>query len=273
MEKNVVSLKTQPEAAPGKVIPAPASALQKLADSLAACTSALATAERERRDAATTLAEAAPAGFDHAGAGRAIAEARVSDLLNGGSTADSVQQRLDRERSEAESAAAAFARRQADARGQAERAGPMIAALRAQALELDRAVRHELARLGRELESAAAQALADAVAAYSGAIVEYRAVRWLQQVEVVGERGRQFTTLNESDLLMIVPDELRDGLPAGWVPTSTSNQVRFDRYALAGVVGERRRELMEASTGGAYPKAGVGLHRADIAADQAGGES
>lgn len=273
MKESVVSLKAPPEATPGKVISAPASALQKLADSLAACTSALATAERERRDAAAILAEAAPAGFGHAAAGRAVAEARVSDLLNGGSTAEGVQQRLDRERSEAESAAAAFARRQAAARGQAERAGPMLEALRAQALELDRAVRHELARMGGEMEAAAAQALADAVAVYSAAMVEYRAIRWLQQAEVVAERGRQFTTLDESNLELSVPDEIRDSLPAGWLSTGTRNLVRYDRFDLAGVVGERRRALMEAATGGVYPKAGAGLHRADIAADQTGGES
>lgn len=267
--KNVVPLKTPPEAAPGNVIAAPASALQKLADSLAACTTALADAEREQREASAILAEAAPAGFDHAAAGRAVAEARVSDLLNGGATADAVQQRMDRERMAAEAAAVAFAKRQADAHAQAERAGPMIAALRAQALELDRAVRQELARLGREMEAAAAQALADAVVAYSVAIVEYRAIRWLQQAEVVGERGRQFTTLGETDLSMIVPDELRECLPAGWTPTSTSNLVRFDRYDLSMVVGDRRRALMEDATNGAYPKAGALLSRAD----QAGGES
>jgi hypothetical protein len=271
MKENIVAIKPQPEAAPGKVIPTRASALRTLADSLAACTAALATAEREQRDAAAILAEAAPAGFDHALAGRLLAEARVSDLLNGGSTVDGVRQRLDREISEIESAAAAFASRQAVARGQAEHAGPMIAALRAQAVELDRATRHELARLGRDMEPAAAQALADAVAEYSRALIEYRATVWLQDAETVGEHGRQFSKLAESDLSMVVPDDLMEGLPAGWVPTSTRNQVRRDRYDLAGAVGERRRALMESATGGVYPKAGAGLHRIDIAADQAGG--
>jgi hypothetical protein len=269
MQENVVALKTPPEAA-GKAISVPASALQKLADSLAACASALTTAEREQREAAGVLAEAAPAGFDHAAAGSSIAQARVADLLNGTATADAVQQRMDRERTAVEAAAADHAKRQADALGLAKRAGPMIAALRAQALELDRAVRRELAGLGRDLEAAAAQALADAVNAYSAALVEYRATVWLQFVERVGDRGKQFDTLVEPDLEMVVPNELHDSLPAGWVPTSTSGLVKRDRYDMAGAVSERRRALMESATGGRYPKAGAGLHRADIAADQAG---
>lgn len=268
MNHKVTSIRAD-DPAPGKAVAVPVSALQKLADSLAACMTALATAEGDQRAAAAILAEVPPAPYDHAAGGRAVAEARVSDLLNGGATADGVQQRCGRERAGAEAAAAAFAKRQADAQAQAERAAPMIAALRAQAIELDRAVRQELTRLGREMEASAAQALADAVVAYSTAIVEYRAIRWLQQAEVVGERGRQFTKLDETDLSMIVPDELRDRLPAGWTPTGTSNLVRFDRYDLAGVVGERRRALMEDATNGAYPKAGALLHRAD----QAGGES
>lgn len=270
MNKTVVTLKPQPESTPGNGTAAPASALRKLADGLAACMSALATAEGEQRAAAAILAEAAPAPFDHAAGGRAVAEARVADMLNGGATADGVQQRCDRERAAAEAAAADFAKRQAVARTQAERAGPMIAAAKAQAVELDRAVRAELARLGRQMEAAAAQALADAVVAYSSAVIEYRAVVWLQQVECVGERGRQFVALDEVDLALSVPNELRDCLPEGWTPSSTGSlAARFDRYDLAGVIGARRRALMEAATAGVYPKAGAHLHRAE----QAGGES
>lgn len=270
MKENVVSLKTPPESTPGKVIGAPASALQKLADSLAACVAALATAEREQRDAEAILAEAAPAGFDHAAAGQAVAQARVADLLNNSATADAVQQRMDRERSAAEAAAGAFVKRQADARGQAERAGPMIEALRAQALELDRAVRGELARLGREMEAAAAQALADAVAAYSTAFLGYRAVRGLQLVENPGERGRQFISPDEVDLALSVPRELYDCLPEGWRPSSDASLVaRLDRYDLAGGVSDRRRALMEGATAGVYPRAGALLQRAE----QAGGEA
>lgn len=268
MEKNITFLKTPPEA-PGKAIAVPASALQKLADSLAACTAALATAEREQRAAEAVLAEAPPAGFDHAAAGQMIAEANVQDLLQGSSTVDGVRQRLDGERAAAEAASAAHAKRQADARGQVERAGPMIAALRAQALELDRAVRRELARLGREKEAEAAQALADAVAEYSRALIEFRAVAWLQAVEAIGERGKQFVSLDEPNLEMTAPNEIHDGLPAGWEPTGTRNLIRRDRYDLAAAVGERRRAFMEGATGGVYPTAGAGLH----GADQPGGES
>lgn len=269
MKENVISLKTQPEATPGKVIAAPTSVLKKLAASLAACTSALATAEGEQRDASAILAEVPPGPYDFAAAGRSVAEARVSDLLNGGATADGVQQRLDRERAAAEAATAAFAKRQADAQVQAERAGPMISALYAQSIELDRATRQELARLGREMEASAAQALADALVAYSESIVQYRAICWLQQSDVVGERGRQFATLVETDILIGCPAQIVDSLPTGWVPMSTGNLARYDRYDLAVVIGERRRALMEDATNGAYPKAGDLLHRAD----QAGGES
>lgn len=267
MKENVAFLKT-PEAAPGKVIPTSPTALQKLADSLASCTSALATAEREQRDASAILSEAAPAAFDHAAAGRSVAEARVSDLLNGGSTADGVQAQIDRDRAAAEAELAAHAKRQADARAQLERAGPMIVALRAQALELDRAVRRELARLGRENHAEAAQALADAVTAYAAALIEFRAVVWLQAAEAVGAGGRQFESLVESTPELTVPAELHDALPPGWAPTSTRDTVRYDRYDLAVAIGERRRALMEAATSGVYPKAGAALHRAD----QRGGE-
>lgn len=263
MINKVTSIRTD-DPAPGKVIAAPTSVLQKLAASLAACTSALATAEGEQRAAAAILAEVPPAPYDFAAAGRSVAEARVSDLLQGGSTADAVQQRLDRERAAAEAAIAAFAKKQVDAKAQAERAGPMIAALRAQALELDRATRHELARLGNEMEAAAAQALADAAVAYSNAIVEYRAALWLQQTEIVGERGKQFTTLVETDLSIFVPNKHRDCLPEGWVPSPTDNLARCDRYDLTVVVGSRCRALMEAATSGVYPQAGAGLHRADL---------
>lgn len=267
MNSKVTSIRTD-DPMPGKVIAVPTSALQKLADSLATCTSALATAESEQRVAVAILAEVPPTGFDHAAGGRAVAEARVSDLLNGKSTTEGVQQRIDRERAAAEAATAAFAKRRSDAQAQAERAAPMIAALRAQALELDRAVRHELVRLGNEMEAAAAQVLADAVVAYSTAIVDYRAIHWLQQADVVGGRGRQFATLVETDILIGLPDEIRDSLPTGWTPMSTGNLARFDKYDLAVVVGERRRGLMEAVTGGVYPQAAAGLHR-----DQAGDES
>lgn len=262
MKENVISLKAQSEATPGKVISVPTSALQKLADSLSACTLALATAESEQRDAAAILAEVPPHGFDFAAAGRSVAEARVSDLLNGGTTADGVQQRCDHERVAADAAATAFAKRQADAQAQAERSAPMITALRAQALELDRAVRHELVRLGNEMEAQAAQALTDAIAAYTEAIIHYRAVRWLQLVDVVGERNRQFATHVETDIVIGVPDALIDCLPIGWVP-SPGNLARFDRYDLVGVVNERRLALMETVTSGVYPQAGAGLHRAD----------
>lgn len=268
MRENIVILKTQPEAR-GKVIAEPASALQKLADALAACTSALATAERGLRAAEAVLSEAAPAGFDHAAAGRAVAEARVADMLSGTATADGVQERCDRERAAAESASTAYAKRQADARAEVERSGPMIAALRAQAIALDMAVRRELVRLGKEKEAEAAQALGDAVAEYSRALIAFRALKWLQDAESIGGRGRQFAALTEPDLEMIVPTEIWDGLPAGWVPTSTRDLVRRDRYDLAAAVGERRREIMESATSGVYPKAGAQLHRAD----QIGGES
>lgn len=267
MKENVVSLKTRPEVELGKVIAAPDSALRKLAESLAACTTALATAERELRAADDVLAEAAPAGFDHVAAARMVAEARVVDLLQGGSTVDGVQDRLDRERVAAEAASAAHAKRQTDAMGQVERAGQMVAVLRAQAQELDRAVRRELAKLGGEMEAAAAQALADAVAEYSRALVEFRAIVWLQHAETVGDGARQFTALSETDLALIVPTELHEGLPAGWEATSTRNMVRRDRYDLAGAVGERRREIMEEVTGGIYPRAGAGLHRVDRAGE------
>lgn len=261
MNSKVTSIRTD-DPTSGKVISVPTSALQKLAASLAACTSELTKAESEQRAAEAILAEVPPDGFDHAAAGRSVAEARVSDLLNGGATADSVQQRCDRERVAAEAAATAFAKRQSDAQAQAERAAPMITALRAQALELDRAVRHELVRLGNEMEAAAAQALADAIATYTETIIHYRAVRWLQLVDVVGERNRQFATHVETDILIGVPDALRDCLPIGWIP-STGNLARFDRYDLVGVVNERRRVLMETVTSGVYPQAGASLHRAD----------
>lgn len=263
MINKVTSIRAD-DPAPGKAIAVPTSALQKLADSLAMCTSALATGESEQRSAAAILAEVPPAGFDHAAGGRAVAAARVSDLLNGTATAAVVQQRMDSERAAVEAAAVAFAKRQADARAQAERAGPMITALHAQALELDRATRHELARLGNEMEAAVAQALADAAVAYSNAIVEYRAALWLQQTEVVGERGKQFTTLVETDLSLFVPNKHRDCLPEGWTPSPIDNLARFDRYDLTVVVGSRCRALMEASTSGVYPQAGAGLHRADL---------
>lgn len=260
MNSKVTSIRT--DDTPGKVISVPTSALVKLSASLAACTSELTKAESEQRAAEAILAEVPPDGFDHAAAGRSVAEARVSDLLNGGATADSVQQRCDRERVAAEAAATAFAKRQSDAQAQAERSSPMIAALRAQALELDRAVRHELVKLGIEMEAAAAQALTDAITAYTEAIIHYRAVSWLQLVNVVGERNQQFATHVETDILIGVPDALRDCLPIGWTP-SPGKLARFDRYDLAGVVNERRRILMEAATSGLYPQAGAGLRRAD----------
>lgn len=256
----VTSIRTD-DPTPGKAITVPTSALEKLASSLAACTSELAKAENEQRTAAAILAEVPPTGFDFAAAGRSVAEARVSDLLNGGTTADGAQQRCDREQVAAEAAATSFAKRQSDAQAQAERAAPMITALRAQALELDRAVRQELVRLGYELEVPAVRALAAAIDAYSESILQYRAIRWLQQADVVGERNRQFETFVETDILIGLPDVLRESLPIGWTPMSTGDLARFDRYDLVGVLNERRRALMEAATSGLYPQAGAGLHR------------
>lgn len=259
MKENIVSIGTQIGTALGKMIPTRASALRKLSDSLAACTAALTAAEREQRDAAAILAEAAPAGFDFAGAGRTIAEARVADLLQGSSTAEGVQQRLDHEKAAAESAAAAYAKRQADARGQAERAGPMVAALRAQALELDRAVRHELVRLGREMEDGATQALNAAIECYITAYVSFRAAIWLQHVGEPGERGRQFSFPREDDIKLVVPDACRSDVPEGWQQSADSGTVTWDRYGIARRVNERVTEVMFENTAGLYPKAGADL--------------
>lgn len=251
--------------------PTPASVLQNLAASLATVISALVTAETDQRAAQTVLGETAPAGFDHAAGGRALAEASVRDLLNSGSTADGVQQRLEHERSAAEAAAATFTKRQVGAQAQAMRAGPMIVALRAQAIELDRAVRHELSRLGAKKEAEAEQVLEDRGAEYLLAFVEYRAAVWLQQAEIVGDRGQQFATLPESDFSMSFPDGLRDvlldNLPDVLALGGPSNLVQLDRYVLANVISERRRALMAEATSNVYPRAGEGLHRTAQAGD------
>lgn len=263
MEEHVASLKTQPEAAPGKVIAAPLSALQKLADSLAACTSALATAEREQREAAAILAKAAPAGFDHAAAGRALAEARVSDMLNGSATADGVQQRLDRDRSAAEVAFATHAKRQTDARGQIERVGPMIEALRAQALAIDTAVRRELAAFGVANADEAGEELSRSVIAYLEKFINHRALRWLRSVEGFGDKGRQFwLPEDEMDLRISVPREYLDLLPEGWIHSEVPGGIVFKSYVVKRLVLARGTEIMQAATNGLYPKVGADLPRA-----------
>jgi hypothetical protein len=262
MKENIAFLKT-PEAAPGKVIAASPSALQKLADSLAACTAALTTAEREQRDASAILAEACPAGFDHAAAGRALAEARVSDMLNGSATAEGVQQRLDRERATAEAASASHAKRQADARAQVERAGPMLEALRAQAVAIDKALRLQITAFASANAAEAGEELSKSVIAYLEKFINSRALRWLRTVDGYGDKARQFWTPDdEMDLRLSVADDYLDLLPEGWIRSQVPGEVIFKSYVVKRLVLARGTEMMQVATNGLYPKVGADLPRA-----------
>jgi hypothetical protein len=133
----------------------------------------------------------------------------------------------------------------------------MVAALEAQAIELDRAIRQELARLGTAMELEAAQGLAAAIDRYSTAFVEYRAAVWLKNVKDVGQRGEQFARPeDEVDVSLNCPYPLLDSLPEGWAPTSLRYVAKMDKFTLARLVDARRREIMELETAGLYPDAG-----------------
>ncbi len=235
--------------------------LEKLAGALDRVVSEREKTLRAVRSANAILREPSPPGFDHAASGRAIAQARVNDLLAGTAEADGVAAEFDRQRKAADEAHAQHARRHTEARRQLEQAESMLAALTAQAVELDRSLRKELIGIGASEEAAAAKALNEAIEGYITAFVDFRAVIWLQHVGEPGERGRQFSFPREDDITLAVPDACRSDVPEGWQQTADSGVVLWDRYGIARRVNERVTEIMSLSTAGLYPKVGADLVR------------
>ncbi len=247
--------------APNKVVGGD-SMLAKLASTLERVMTERELNVRAVRSANAILREPAPPAFDNEAAGRSVAQARVDDLIKGTSTADAIAADFDKRREAAELAIAAYGRRQAEAQHQLDRANSFVAALTAQALEIDKALRKAFAGFGAERETSSADRLAGAIASYLDAYVEARATAWFAHVEQMGERGKQFSWPRERDVDLVVPEPCRDEIPAGWGVTAQTDVVRYDQYEIERRISARLTEMMRANTGGLYPEVGADLARA-----------
>lgn len=267
MKENVISLKTQSEATPGKVS---AVGIGGGDEMLAKLASALNTVMEERAKNLSTVNAASeilrqppPSRFDEEASGRAVAQARVDDLMTGGSTADSVAASFDKQRTATEEAIATHERRQAEARQQLASANSFLQALTAQALELDKSVRTAIAALAVDKADEAGEAFSKSVIRYMEEFINYRALRWLRTVQGFGDKFRQFTPAeDEADLKLSVPKEFLDLLPEGWIQSEIPGGVVYKSFAVKQLVQKRGIEIMEKNSNGLYPKVGADLPRA-----------
>lgn len=209
------------------------------------------------------LRQPPPSRFSEEESGRAIAQARVDDLMTGGSTADGVAASFDKQRTATEEAIATHERRQAEARQQLATANSFLQALTAQALELDKSVRTAIAALAVDKADEAGEAFSKSVIRYMEEFINYRALRWLRTVQGFGDKQKQFyPPEDEMDLRFSVPREFWDLLPEGWVQSEIPGEAVFKAYQVKRMVQKRGIEIMEKNSDGLYPKVGVDLVQA-----------
>lgn len=212
--------------------------------------------KRMARDASAVLSEPPPLAFDHEAAGRAIAHARVDDLLKDTNTADALAADFEKKRTSTEAAIIRHEKRKAEAKKQLDQANSFLEALTSQALELDQVLRKVFAEFGTQLESVMAKRLSDAIAHYIDEYVGYRSVIWLQYAQNIGERGGQFGFPEEVGISLTLPlacrDLLPDLLPDDYV-LGVDSVVTFKKYDIAALIKKRVIQTMEANSEGLYP--------------------
>lgn len=266
MISKVTSIRTD-DPAPGKVIAVGIGGGDAM---LAKLASTLSTVMGERsknlnivHSATEILRQPPPSRFDDQASGRAIAQARVDDLMTGGSTADGVAASFDKQRTATEEAIAMHERRQAEARQQLATANSFLQALTAQALELDKAVRTAIAALAVDKADEAGEAFSKSVIRYMEEFINYRALRWLRTVQGFGDKFKQFTPADdEMDLRLAVPEKFLDLLPEGWAHSEIPGEVTYKPYKVKQMVQKRGIEIMEKNSNGLYPEVGADLPRA-----------
>lgn len=216
-------------------------------------------AQEEAQTAKAVLQEPPPAAFDHEAAGRAIAQARVADLMGGTNTADMTEKERVRERVLADKAAAEHEQRQADARKRLDDSNRLVQALTAQALEVDAAIRREFVADGVELASTARQALEDAAVSYLNAYIAFKAATWIGYVGLGGDGRKQFYFPDDQhETTLSAPKEIIEALPDGW-KVGLGEAVIYSRQEMMGRIKQRVHEMMAARSGGRYPQIAADL--------------
>lgn len=209
------------------------------------------------------LRQPPPSRFDEEASGRAVAQARVHDLVAGASTAEGVAAGFDKQRIATEEAIATHERRQAEARQQLATANSFLKALTSQALELDKAVRTAIAALAVDKADEAGEAFSKSVICYMEEFINFRALRWLRTVQGFGDKLKQFSPAeDEMDLRLAVPKEFLDLLPEGWAHSEIPGEVTYKRYEVRQMVQKRGIEIMEKNSNGLFPNVGADLARA-----------
>lgn len=216
------------------------------------------TKMREADDARAILQDAATV-FDHEAAARLSAQARVADLVNGTSAADGIEAEFEQKRLTTEKANAALGQRQARAGKQLEDASRLVQALTTQAVEIDSAIRSELAAASCELEADAEQALAELAAKFLKAYVNYKATVWLRFTERPGEGRKQFVFPDQYEVTLSVPPSVVGELPGGH-HQGFGEAIIYAGFEVRRFINDRVREIMGEQSGGLYPRIGAGLN-------------
>jgi hypothetical protein len=214
---------------------------------------------REVGNAQAILHKAPPVEFDHEAAARAVAQARVVDLMNGSASADKIAAEFEQQRLQADNAAAAHDREQTEARKVLADSNRLVQALTIQAAEIDSAIRRELAAAAVVAEADALQRLTDSAAAFFNAYVDYKALNCIEHAETRGDGRHQFLfpKLN-TDVHLSAPPAVLVALPKGCA-RGYGEEVVYSRYDMQRLIDARVIELMGDQSGGLYPRVGSWL--------------
>lgn len=220
--------------------------------------------ERKRKlcavdEARAILREEPPTAFDHEAAARAVAQARVADLMNGGSSADAIAEEFEQTRLATDKATAAHEQRQAKARKQFEDASRLVQALTTQAQEIDAAIRREFASASQEWEMDAEQVLAESAAKFVMDYINAQATACIRFAESPGAGRKQFSFPSQRDMTLSVPESVWSVLPTGLKRGAIGSSVVYDRYEVERLVNARVTQIMGEQSSGLYPRIAASL--------------
>lgn len=218
--------------------------------------------QRAVRAATAILREEPPPAFDHEAAGRAVAQARVDDLVMGGSTADAVGADVEKQRAATVAAITKHERRITVAQQQLDQATSFLQALTAQAREIDTAIRREFASASQEWEADAEAAMGRSAVKFLMDYVNYKAVTWLRFTERPGDARKQFSWPDQYEVTLSVPPSIIHMLPDGY-HHGPGEAIVYRKYEVAQLINERVNEIMGANSEGIYPKIAASLANQD----------
>lgn len=210
-------------------------------------------------EARTILREEPPTAFDSETAARAIAQARVADLMNDGSSADAIAEEFEKTRLATDKATILYEQRQVKARKQFEDASRLVQALTTQAEEIDAAIRREFAAASQEWEADAEQVLAESAAKFVTDYINAQAMACIRFTEIPGAGRKQFAFPGQMDMTLSIPESVLSVLPTGHKQGAIRSSVVYDRYEVERLVNARVIQIMGEQSSWLYPKIGAGL--------------